>query len=220
MVQAVGLNIATAWATALAAESERVNAQFLAVESAAFPGAYLYMTGRGDYNDAGTGRVAGQYWPDSTAEPSFPLFVRLPGASGDGAAALGDGRQAIMSISGGMHIGTPELFGVAHPMNPGVFLRMDGQGITEFNDAGAGTVNCQVRAGAWESFRFEPQPGDTFAIASVAFPGIYLRMDGRGIIQRQGSCGGTVNCQFGVGPWEQFRIHPVKIPVVPQSLPS
>jgi hypothetical protein len=178
------------------------------------------MTGWGDYNDAGTGRVAGQYGgrPVGAAEFPVPLFVRCPGPSG---SALGDGRKAIRnaisSVSSGIQVGTQQVIGP--PIDPGVFqrmgvfLRMDGQGITEFNDAGAGTVNCQTRAGAWESFRWEPQPGDTVAIASVAFPGIYLRMDGRGITQRQGACGGTVNCQFGVGPWEQFRIHPVKIQV-------
>ena len=70
------LNVDAAKAAALASALNSVPVEFLAVESAAFPGVYLYMTGWGDYNDAGTGRVAGQYCPVSTAESSFPLFVR------------------------------------------------------------------------------------------------------------------------------------------------
>lgn len=37
------------------------------------------------------------------------------------------------------------------------------------------------------------------------FPEVYLRMDGNGVVfSNEG--GGTVNCQFGVGPWEKFRL--------------
>ena len=57
---------------------------------------------------------------------------------------------------------------------------MDGTGFTAFNPAGGGAVNCQHGVGAFERFRFEPQADGFFAIASVAFPGVYLRMDGTG----------------------------------------
>jgi phospholipase C len=86
-----------------------------------------------------------------------------------------------------------------------VYLRMDGRGINQFNPDGAGTVNCQGGVGPWERFRLEGQADGTTAIASVQFQGVYLRMDGRGIgVSPDG--GGVVNCQFGVGPWEKFRL--------------
>ena len=44
------------------------------------------------------------------------------------------------------------------------------------------------------------------AIASVQFPNVHLRMDGRGLTSMTGPGGGTVNCQYGVGPWEKFRM--------------
>lgn len=58
----------------------------------------------------------------------------------------------------------------------------------------------------WEKFRFEPQPDGSKAIASVEFPGVYLRLEnstgGGGI-----SGSGTVNCQGFVGDYEKFLIH-------------
>jgi hypothetical protein len=87
-----------------------------------------------------------------------------------------------------------------------VDLRMDGSGVTAFSGLGGGTVNCQFGVGAWERFRLEPQTDGTVAIASLAFPGVYLRMDGNGVTAFSGLGGGTVNCQFGVGAWERFRL--------------
>jgi hypothetical protein len=88
---------------------------------------------------------------------------------------------------------------------PGVYLRMDGSGVTQPTGAGGGIVNCQFGVGAWEKFRLEPQSDGTTAIASVQFQGVYLRMDGSGVTQPSGA-GGIVNCQFGVGAWEKFKL--------------
>ncbi|MEU8185853.1 fascin domain-containing protein [Micromonospora carbonacea] len=44
-------------------------------------------------------------------------------------------------------------------------------------------------------------------ILSTFFPNVYLRMDGAGVTTFTGSGGGTVNCQFGAGPLEKFRLH-------------
>jgi phospholipase C len=86
-----------------------------------------------------------------------------------------------------------------------VFLRMDGRGLNQFNVDGGGVVNCQGGVGPWERFRLEQQNDGTIAIASVQFQGVFLRMDGRGVgVGPDG--GGVVNCQFGVGPWEKFRL--------------
>ena len=58
----------------------------------------------------------------------------------------------------------------------------------------------------FEKFSFETQPDGSKAIASVQFPGVYLRLDnsagGGG-----GSGSGIVNCQNYVGAYEKFKIH-------------
>jgi C1A family cysteine protease len=89
---------------------------------------------------------------------------------------------------------------------PNVFLRMDGTGVTSPVGPGGGTVNCQYMAGPWEQFILTQQGGGKYTIASVAFPGVFLRMDGTGVVAPYGPGGGVVNCQFNAGPWEQFTI--------------
>lgn len=90
---------------------------------------------------------------------------------------------------------------------PGVFLRMDANGIVGPVAPGGGVVNCQAYAGSWERFQFIQQPDGTTAINSVAFPKAYLRMDGTNVTKFMGSGGGVVNCQGFVGGWEKFKIH-------------
>jgi hypothetical protein len=87
---------------------------------------------------------------------------------------------------------------------PGVYLRMDGTGVTESLNSGGGTVNCQYGASGWETFTLEWRPDGTVAIASLQFPGVYLRMDGTGVTASLNSGGGTVNCQYGVGASTTF----------------
>lgn len=68
-----------------------------------------------------------------------------------------------------------------------------------------------------------PQQSDTVGIyngaiiniASLAFPNVFLRMDGSGVTQHSASGGGVVNCQFGAGAWERFRIE-----IQPDNLPA
>ncbi|GAB2938184.1 hypothetical protein GCM10027280_28020 [Micromonospora polyrhachis] len=45
-------------------------------------------------------------------------------------------------------------------------------------------------------------------IKSWFFPNVYLRMDGAGVTTFSGSGAGTVNCQFGAGPLEKFKLRP------------
>lgn len=87
---------------------------------------------------------------------------------------------------------------------PGVYLRMDGSGVTQPAGPGAGVVNCQYGAGPWECFNIVWQADCQAAIASVAFPGVYLRLDGSGVTEPTGPGGGVVNCQYNAGPWELF----------------
>ncbi|MFB7125408.1 hypothetical protein [Kitasatospora sp. NPDC056273] len=41
-------------------------------------------------------------------------------------------------------------------------------------------------------------------IQSTFFPNVFLRMDGNGVPVTMAG-GGTVNCQYGIGPWEKFN---------------
>lgn len=152
------------------------------IQSAAFPGVFLRMDGSGV--TAPTGPGGGTVNCQFGAGPweQFDL------------AALGN-----------------SVFNLQSNAFPGVFLRMDGSGVTAPTGPGGGTVNCQFGAGPWEAFRFELQPDNTTALASVAFPGVYLRMDGAGVTSPTGPGGGTVNGQFGVGAWEKFYLHGVEI---------
>jgi hypothetical protein len=90
---------------------------------------------------------------------------------------------------------------------PHAYLRIDGTGVNTPLSQGGGTVNCQSGVADFERFEVRLQPNGTVALASVAFPNVYLRMDGRGIRSASDSGAGTVNCQFGVGPWEKFHQH-------------
>ena len=90
---------------------------------------------------------------------------------------------------------------------PNVFLRMDGSQVTEFKDAGAGTVNGQFGFGAYEAFKLKLNPDGLFSIQSVQFPQAFLRIDGRQVTSFNGAGSGVVNAQFGDGPWEKFIFH-------------
>ena len=90
---------------------------------------------------------------------------------------------------------------------PGVYLRLDGSGVTESVGPGGGVVNCQFGAGPYEKFKLVYVGADySFNVQSVQFPGVYLRMDGKGVAAFAGPGGGVVNCQFGPGPYEKFKL--------------
>jgi len=93
---------------------------------------------------------------------------------------------------------------------PNVFLRLDGTGVSQPTGPGGGHVNLQWghgNASAFEKFHLRDQGDGTYAIESFHFPGVFLRMDGNGISANHHP-GGTVNCQFGAGAYEKFRISP------------
>ncbi|KAL2197725.1 hypothetical protein P885DRAFT_34743 [Corynascus similis CBS 632.67] len=87
-----------------------------------------------------------------------------------------------------------------------VFLRMDGSDVKHGPPypKGAGKVNCQDGAHAYEKFRFRDLEGGIKAIESVHFPGVFLRMENPGHDGPKG--GGTVNCQNQITPTERFKI--------------
>ena len=97
----------------------------VAIWSAAFPKAFLRMDGSGvtKFTGSGAGKVNAQGYVGA-----WEKFHLRPRGS--------DLRVAIESAA-----------------FPGVFLRMDGNGITQPSGPGAGTVNCQFGAHSWEQFR-------------------------------------------------------------------
>eukprot|EP00731_Ephydatia_muelleri_P001199 Em0001g1199a len=89
---------------------------------------------------------------------------------------------------------------------PNVFLRLDARGVTSFNSAGVGKVNCQFGAGEYEKFILRPYGNNEYSIESFQFPNVYLRMDGATVTSHQGSGSGIVNGQFGAMAYERFVI--------------
>ncbi len=88
-----------------------------------------------------------------------------------------------------------------------VYLRMDGTGVTT-TGPGGGTVNCQYGTSTKEKYRARAQADGSYSFESVAFPRVYLRMDGTGVTTT-GPGGGTVNCQFLAGTpgaYEKYKL--------------
>lgn len=107
-----------------------------------------------------------------------------------------------------LHIQTDGSVAIESTHDTGVFLSMDGSEVTAFARAGAGRVNCQTYIGDWERFALVPQRDGTLGIRSLEFAKVHLRVDGSGVTG-QPPGGGTVNCQFGMGAWEKFRLVPI-----------
>ncbi|QQG27266.1 hypothetical protein JFY74_14280 [Pectobacterium carotovorum] len=89
-----------------------------------------------------------------------------------------------------------------------VFLRIDGSGSNQQNSAGFGTVNAQYGPpGEYEKFSIETGENNISRIRSLAFPNVYLRLDGNNVNENIYSGSGIVNCQYTPpGPWDRFYI--------------
>lgn len=153
--------------------------QKVSIRSATFPQCYLRIDGSGisSFQERGAGTVNCQSYvgPYETLD-----IINQPGQPND-------------------------VFAIASTAFSNVFLRMDSRSVHGFSNDGNGTVNCQFGAGPYELFRLERQSDGTQAIASVNFPGTYLRVDGRGV-HASNSGSGNVNCQGSVGPYEKVII--------------
>ena len=94
--------------------------------------------------------------------------------------------------------------------NTGFYLSADGSGIAEATGGGAGNITCTRDGMNGESQQFFIIPvaedSNIYTIQSVAYPGVYLRMDGSGITGFSSSGKGTVNLQYGVSNYEKFKI--------------
>ncbi|MFJ9690633.1 fascin domain-containing protein [Kitasatospora sp. NPDC101183] len=88
---------------------------------------------------------------------------------------------------------------------PNVYLRMDGTGVVTPTASGGGTVNSQSGINVFAVFRLRPQPDGSYAVESVAYPNVFLRIE-PGAISAGQPVGGKVNCQASIGPSEKFFI--------------
>jgi hypothetical protein len=98
------------------------------------------------------------------------------------------------------------VFSIESVQFPGVFLRMDGAGVTKPVAPGGGIVNCQFNAGPYEKFTAVPNADGSTSIQSVQFQNVFLRIDGTGVTKPVAPGGGIVNCQFNAGPYEKYRL--------------
>jgi phospholipase C len=89
---------------------------------------------------------------------------------------------------------------------PGVYLRLDGTGVTSRMPNGGGVVNAQFGAGSTERFQVQPQDDGSVAFLSAKFPVVYLRLDGTGITQPDPNGAGVVNAQYTAHEKEYFRL--------------
>lgn len=149
----------------------------VAVSSIAFPGAYLRVDGRGVEGFSAHG--AGKV-NCQFGVANWEKFRIVPQP---------DGTVALAPIS-----------------FANVFLRLDGTGVHGVSPTGGGTANCNYGVGAWEKFHLEDQGNGEVAFASAAFPNVHLRLDGGGVDYSDVNGAGIVNCGFGVGSWERFRL--------------
>lgn len=94
----------------------------------------------------------------------------------------------------------------------GNYLRMDGEGVTEFTGSGGGNVRTQVYVGTYETFTMEENTDGTVSFRSTVHNSIYLRLDGANVTAGSTVAGGVVNCQFSSRPYEKFIIRRKTVP--------
>lgn len=81
-----------------------------------------------------------------------------------------------------------------------VFIHMNSQGMSHYEDTGGGEVNCQFAVSPWESYFLRQETNGSFSFPNVQFPHCYIRLDGSGDHSWSYPGGGTVNCQYYDNP--------------------
>ena len=89
---------------------------------------------------------------------------------------------------------------------PGVYVRLDGSGVTQPVGPGGGVCNCQFGAGPYETYNLINNPDGTVSFGATAFPNVFLRLDGAGVTKPADNGGGKANAQYTAGPYEKFRL--------------
>ena len=91
----------------------------------------------------------------------------------------------------------------------GQYLSVDCRNLSKPCSGGSGSLTCSIDCKSEEQhFYIIPVAEYTniYTIQSVAYPGVYLRMDGSRVTTFDGPGGGTVNLQYGVSDEEKFKI--------------
>ena len=93
-----------------------------------------------------------------------------------------------------------------------VFIRMNGQGMSQPMGPGGGKVNCQFAISSWETYFLRKETNGSYSFRNVQFPKCYIRLDGTEVNSWSKPGGGTVNCQYYRDPsiaatsWESFHL--------------
>lgn len=160
------------------------------LKSLAFPDVYLRCDGSGVVNRSQNGTVNCQYRPTGVYEA---YFIRP------------------REVSPSLALKTTYLVALESAYWTGVYIRMDGGGMSGFIAPGGGVVNCQSFVAAYELFELIKNNDGSNSFRSDHFSKCYLRLDGNGVSSHTGPGGGTVNCQYyespdKVGVYERFSI--------------
>ncbi|KAM3498363.1 hypothetical protein MY11210_009676 [Beauveria gryllotalpidicola] len=144
----------------------------------------------------------------------FGTFLALDGTNVKAFASNGAGVAAAQTYVGSWERLQIEnhadgTFSILSSNFPGVYLRLDAAGLKNFEGDGGGVANTQFYATpparSYERFKFHPQSDGSKTIESVAFPGVFLRMDGNAKKRPDGLIG-VVNGQFGARSYEKFIV--------------
>lgn len=89
------------------------------------------------------------------------------------------------------------------------YVCMNGGGVKSFRQGGGGHVRVQKFIGGWETFELvRHEECNVVSFKSTCFDNVYLRADVQGMVagafRPQGA--GLVNCQYGCGNMERFRL--------------
>ncbi|KAJ4150267.1 hypothetical protein LMH87_011024 [Akanthomyces muscarius] len=150
----------------------------------------------------------------SIKSQQFGTFLSLDGTGVSTSNANGVGAAAAQTYTGPWeHLQIENhangTFSILSSNFPGSYLRLDGSNLKAPKSDGGGVANCQFYtaepAGGYEVFKFHNQSDGSKTIESLAFPGVFLRMDGNSQKRSDGLIG-VVNGQWGAGPWERFIV--------------
>ena len=88
------------------------------------------------------------------------------------------------------------------------YVKMDASGLRSHHPAGGGHVLVQTYIAGWEEFELVRHPDNLVSFKAIYFDNIFLRAEAKGLNpgQTPDGGGGVVNCQYGCGRFEKFRI--------------
>ena len=88
------------------------------------------------------------------------------------------------------------------------YVQMNASGLRSHHPAGGGHVKVQTFIAGWETFELVRHPDNLVSFKAIWFDNIFLRAEAKSLNpgQTPDDGGGVVNCQYGCGRLEKFRI--------------